>query len=284
MILSGSYKFLVDGNLIAESKNVITANGKKAIKRYLAGTLSDWAGGMAIGTGTTAATTGDTALVFEVDRQPTTIRTMDGSENIILKASFPTDLTTVIKEIGIYPFSTSTATGTYQDSIITDFSETTWTNSTSATTNSLVGVNNITNTGTSAMVLSNLNIDISGYSSTDQFQIQYYNNQTTTKNITISVGGTKNGSAGTAISTTITLTSQPVGFYISTFNIGTNLDTITSISITVSAGTVSFDAMKFLNTDETDYITGIVSRSVLASPITKTAGQTLEVEYSLAIT
>lgn len=281
-MINGFYKIYVDGELLSTSKNVITTMGKTTIKQFLAGNIPSWSGGIAIGPINSTAVVGDTKLGFEIDRAPTLTKTVDGDGNIVLRAAFPLDLVAVIYEVGVYPFANTTVSGRYQDEVITDFSESSWTGGTiDLDTLSYVGVSNIKLDGaSSSATISNLSLDISGYAQTDKFELLVNNLDANEKTLTLAF------SDGSTTST-VTLPTIPavVGAHSVSVGIGqTSVSTITSITITSTGASkdVSLDCLKFLNTDESGYTTHLVSRSVLTTPIVKFAGQDLEVEYYLA--
>lgn len=282
-MINGFYKIYIDGELQCSSKNIITNGGKTVIKQFLAGNIPSWSGGIAVGPITTAASVSDTKLYFEVDRAATLTKTVDGNGNIVLRASFPLDLQTVINEVGVYPFVSSTNSGRYQDKIITDFSETSWTNGTSDTTSSYVGTKNIIlNSSNASSTLSNLSIDISGYAKTDKFELLVNNLDANAKTITLTY---KDGTPANDTTVTFPNLSASTGLQVVSIELGaTNISTITEITMssTGASKSISLDSLKFLNTDESGYSTSLVSRSVLGSSITKYAGQDLEIEYYLA--
>lgn len=280
--LNGTYNIYLDGKKIS-SKNLITTSGKEIIKQYLAGNLPSWSGSIAVGTISTAAAVGDTSLKFEVDRRPTITKGIDPNGNIVLRAAFPLDLSLRINEVGVFPFVNTTANGRYQDSIITDFSEPGWTPSlASDTVNvSYVGSSNmkLDSTYTSA-TLTGLNIDISGYSSTDKFQLLVNNLDSNTKTITLTF---KDGNISN--NTTVTFPNI-ISSGLQSVEVAIGSTNITSINEIVLSSTntnknISLDCLKFLNADESGYALNIVSRSI-PTEVVKLAGQDLEIEYILA--
>lgn len=279
-MINGSYNLYLDGKLVSHSKNLITTSGKEVIKQYLAGNIPTWSGAIAVGSIDTATQLSDEYLMFEINRQPTITRSVDPAGNITLRASFPTDLEAVIKEVGVFPFVNTTANGRYQDALITDFSEAGWSTGTTDTNISLVGSSNILLDSTYATrTLTGLSLDLSGYSSTDQFQILVNNPDSNTKTVKLIL------SDGTNTDELTFSNATSSGVQKLSVNIGTlTVGTITQISLqsTATNKSISLDCLRVVNKDESGYAMKIVSRSVLATPIEKTAGQDLEVEYSLA--
>lgn len=277
MEIQGSYRFFLDGEEVAHSKNIITTTGKETIKRFLAGNIVDWCGGMGIGAMNTTAVVGDTALGFEIDREPTTFRSFNNGK-IIVKASFPNSLDAIIREVGIFPIASTTSDNQFQDVVLSDFSG----ESGSVTTNSSVGTGNIAlSSGTTSFTKTGLNIDISGYSSVDRIQMLAYNSDANAKTLTVGL------SDGT---TTYTLTlpslAASTGYQVVSVALGTpTISKVTQFTVTVTSvsKSVELDCLKFLNTDQTNYISGVVSRSIPSTAITKKSGQDLEVEYTLDV-
>lgn len=279
--LNGTYKVYLDGQLVSNSKNIITDGGKYTIKQFLAGNIPSWSGAIAIGPINSAASAADTKLGFEVDRQPTLTRTVDNSGNIVLRAAFPITLETVVREVGVYPFVNTTASGRYQDSIVTDFSESGWSaGGEDVSTTSYAGTKNVKldSTNTSS-TLSGIDIDISGYAQTDKFELLVNNLDANIKTITLTFSDGINSSTVTFPNLAASTGLQSVSV-----NIGaTDVQRITSITLasTNTNKDISLDCLKFLNTDESGYTMNLVSRSVI-NEIVKLAGQDLEIEYILA--
>ena len=287
--LSGSYKFYLDGELVLEKENLITTVGKSVIRKYLAGTYPDWAYAIGIGVGTgsttTAASVSDVKLQYEIERQPVIYRstyTSGSDELILLKAQFSNSLVASIKEVGVFPSVTTSLEGLYNDRVITDFSETDW--SVTPTTGGIIGTSNIqlTSTVTSA-TLSNLSFPLDGYSPADKLSLLVTNGDVAAKTITIAMTGT-NGTKSYTFSVGNTATTQIIDVL---FDTGAkSLGTLTSmtVSCTQTTGqTLSLDALKIVNYDEYGPAADMVSRSVLGTTLVKTAGQELEIEYSLKV-
>lgn len=278
--LRGRYNIYLDNQIIS-SNNLITTAGKETIKQYLAGNIPSWSGAIAIGAINTAANIADTKLGFEIDRRQTLTKSINSNGEIVIRASFPLDLQARINEVGVYPFVNTTVSGRYQDAVITDFSESTWSvGGADTTVNSYVGSSNVKldSTNTSS-TLSDLNIDISGYSKTDKFELLVNNLDANAKTITLSFTDGTNTS-------TVTFPNLPstTGIKSVSVDIGsTSVTNITSITLasTNTNKSVSLDCLKFLNTDQSGYTMNLVSRSI-PTEIVKLAGQDLEIEYILA--
>ena len=290
--LEGSYKVYLDGELVSESKNIITTVGKSVIRKYLAGTYPNWAYalGAGVGTGstTTAAAVGDVKLQYEIERQPITYKstyTSGTDELILLKANFSNSLVAVIKEVGVFPSITTSSSGLYNDRVLADFSES-WTGGNTSAVASLVGSANreFNFAGQTAMSLTGLAVAMDGYSPDDKISLLLTNGNATAKTLTVTLTGTL-GSKAYTFTTDSTATTQIKDLTLDTGP--ASIGTLNSISIACSTLTsgqsVSLDAIKLVNYDEYGPAADMVSRSVLSTPITKVAGQELEIEYSLKV-
>jgi len=138
----GRYRIILDGNIVSESDNMITDGGKITIKQFLVGNISTWASAIAVGAMNTSVSAADTKLGFEYARESISSKSLDKDGNIIIRAEFPTGQQGIIREVGLYPFISTTSTGKYQDDIITDFTETTWSSGSIDTTNMSIGASN----------------------------------------------------------------------------------------------------------------------------------------------
>lgn len=100
--MHGIYRIYKNNELVSESKNLITSNGKNIIHEYLAGTIGDWASTIGIGAYNTTAATTDYKLNYEITRLPITGR-------------YPVDSTivstTVSGSSGAYTVGVSSSTG-----------------------------------------------------------------------------------------------------------------------------------------------------------------------------
>lgn len=70
MNLSGRYNIYKNDELVYQSPNLITDNGKSIILQYLAGTINNWASYIGIGAMNTTASTSDSKLYYEISRLP----------------------------------------------------------------------------------------------------------------------------------------------------------------------------------------------------------------------
>jgi hypothetical protein len=72
--MHGIYRVYKNDEMISESNNLITSNGKDVIHQYMAGIIEDWASSIAVGAYNTAATINDYKLNYEISRFAITTR------------------------------------------------------------------------------------------------------------------------------------------------------------------------------------------------------------------
>lgn len=95
---------------------MITTNGKEIIKQFFGGQVGGIGGSIGIGTGTTAAALGDTALAAEVIRIDVVSISADLTNNrIVFKGVLPAGYLPTIYEAGLYH---STVAGTDDDVLV----------------------------------------------------------------------------------------------------------------------------------------------------------------------
>src|SRR6187431_1840996 len=99
----GTYRFIQDGKVIAESSNLITTAGKKALLDYAARYTKQLVGSLVVGIGSTAAAVGDKKLNFEVARSTVDTSTVDYPNNaVIFKAQIPQEVAVTVYEVGAH--------------------------------------------------------------------------------------------------------------------------------------------------------------------------------------
>ena len=303
-MLKGTYIYYENGQEIYRSENVITKYGKRFLTSFLAGRDSFASKSMAFGIDSTAALDTDTRLGFEFYRAPvlfgsTDIQTLNDVTTyaIVYKTTIPQDVAGYITEVGLYPeFKESLSS--YDSKFIADFdNQLDWTNTPSITeTDARVGqyLLNMSSNGTSAKEYkSNIqSIDLSGYSVNDTLKIAYVKNDANLQNIIVkfyssaldyySVTITPASGTGYKLSSDIKLDSLFPNA--STLNVDpSNINQI-GITITPVSGqstSVGLDALRINDEDTFDPDFGLISRSVLTTPLVKLAGRQVDVEYRL---
>jgi len=294
-MLKGTYVFKQGGVEVGRSENIITTNGKTAILQYLSGALSEWAASIAVGTINTTPTVNDLTLAYEVARSAVTLKSFQvGSPNlIVVKGTLAASVAANIYEVGVFPVTTANIFGTRDQLIIDDFSGiSNWTGT--YTTNQYAAQNSISpRIGTysvnipAATTISNSNfyLNLSSYSQLDSLNIL--------ANVPSGSSGTLNVvltdvSSNTAIVSYTFNGATTSGYQILSGKLPSNistLGTITSVSIqTVGvSSSITVDAIKVSVLGEITNSAGIVSRSVLTTPIAKIYGVPLDIEYYLQL-
>ena len=104
-MLKGTYVFRQNGVEIGRRHNVITTNGKKIITSFMAGLISSWCGSVALGAGYSTPTVSDTSLLFETYRagvQSMTPTYSTGNNRITAKFELSNTNECKIYEAGVY--------------------------------------------------------------------------------------------------------------------------------------------------------------------------------------
>ena len=82
---------------------MITTQGSRFIKQFLAGQSTTVIGYMSVGVGDTAASASDTDLNYELARVPVSLRTYDPvSDRLVFKGTFPEELAGRISEVALW--------------------------------------------------------------------------------------------------------------------------------------------------------------------------------------
>lgn len=305
-MIKGTYIFYEDGKEIYRSQNLITKFGKRFLTNFIAGNVEDASKDLAFGIDSTAATVDDTRLGFEFYRVPvllnsTDIQTVGSSTtySVVYKATIPQEVSGVISEVGLYP-SNRRSINNFDSKFITDFSNfLDWTdgdgfNPLSEATGAKIGDNVLTmsSDATSANeYTSSISLDISGYSNADSIRLAYYKNEADLQSITL-----KMYSSDTDYYSTIITPTSGTGYRVtdeillSSFFSGPtgspDKSQINKIGIVVTptsgnSTSVGLDGLRINDEDTFDPIFGLISRSVLGTPLTKLNGRQVDVEYKL---
>lgn len=312
MKMFGEYIFYDNNKEIYRSKNLLTKFGKRYLTQYLAGQSNTNLKDIALGVGSTAATVNDTQLGFEFYKSPVSMSSIDiqtssstglSTYGVVYKTTIPVDVAGTINEVGLFPTVSLGSTDYASNSISTFENNQSWTDSlgaypsTTTTPFPKIGTSYIS-IGAAALqskeYFYNFNIDVSGYSALDSLTIAYYQSDTNLDYVFVRTYDSNNnyyeirfpgsGSTGYKINS-LTLNN----LYSSGFGSGTPDQTaIVKISVGVKAKssgatTALFDGLRINDEDSfrTDY--GMISRSVLITPITKSLGKQMVIEYRLGI-
>jgi hypothetical protein len=308
----GEYVFYDNNKEIYRSKNLLTKFGKRYLTQYLAGQSNTNLKDIALGVGSIAATVNDTQLGFEFYKSPVSMSSIDiqtssstgvTTYGVVHKTTIPVDVAGIINEIGLFPSVSLGSTDYASNSISTFEDNQSWTDSAGAYPTSIttpfpkIGSSYLS-IGANASQLKeyfyNFNIDVSGYSALDSLTLAYYQSDLNLDYVFVRMYDSNNNyyeiryagdlSVGYKIKS-LTLNN----LYSSGLGLGTPDQTsIVKISCGVkakSSGATSalFDGMRINDEDSfrTDY--GLISRSVLANPITKSLGKQMVIEYRIGL-
>lgn len=310
--LCGEYVFYEDGQEIYRSKNLLTKFGKRYITQYLAGQENSSAKDIAIGIGSDAATVNDTQLGFEFYKSPVTMNSIDIQTNpstgtttygVVHKTTLPVDVSGTINEVGLFP-SVSLSSTDYASRFISTFEDNqSWSDLSGIV--APVVTSPVPRIGTYYMQMTaplsqakdyyyNFNFDISGYSALDSLTLAYYQSDLNLDYVYVRMYDSVNRyyeiryagspSIGYKINS-LTLNN----LYSSGYGSGTpDQSDIVKISVGVkskSSGSTSvlFDGLRINDEDafRSDY--GLISRSVLTTPIVKTIGKQMVIEYRIGL-
>jgi hypothetical protein len=303
-MLKGTYIYYENGQEVYRSENVITKYGKRFLTNFLAGRDSFSSKSMAFGIDSTSALDTNTRLGFEFYKTPvlfgsTDIQTLNDitTYSIVYKATIPQDVAGYITEVGLYP-EYKESLSSYDSKFIADFdNQLDWTNTPLITTTSArVGqyLLNMSSNGTSAKEYkTNVQaIDLSGYSVNDTLKLAYVKNDVNLQNIIIkfysspldyySVTVSPESGTGYKISSDIPLDN----LFSSSSTLNVDPSNINQIGITITpvsgqSTSAGLDALRINDEDTFDPNFGLISRSVLSTPLVKLAGRQVDVEYRL---
>jgi hypothetical protein len=294
-MIRGVYRFYQNGELLAESENILTTEGKRLILRVLAEQAASLGQALGVGVGNVAAAVTDLRLNWEIDRSPISIKSVDYDNTlVIMKTTLPQNTEYTIYEIGLWSQFSNSLNTENSSRILTTFETDfeNWDNFTLDTTQARTSTNAIkidANASSTQISSSDVNLDLSGYSNVDQFTIAFYkaNNNITTLGLVFE-------STGGVWRKTTTVSSLPVGYNVITMNKGDFVATgspdwsdINKIDIEVTAGGTAgyliLDGIRIEDADTLNPDYALVSRSVLATPLVKTDNAPMDVEYALEI-
>lgn len=291
--MRGVYRIYRDGELVAESENLITDEGRKIVLRYLAGNIGSYADVLAVGTQNVLPTSADKRLGFEFARTNVELRIPNFADNsVTFKGSLAAQDAGSVYEVGLFPLATGNNTNS-ASRLITGFEPTTepLSGGVTNTTNVRLGresysLNPAAN-GNATAVLSSLRTDFSGYGDDDSFSLAFFINDANTSSIRIrllSDAGNyfEHSISGFGTNPIYLVREMRLGDF--TVTGSPDWANITEAHFTVFAGaaatSVQLDGFRVNDTDiYPEY--GLVSRTALASPVIKEPGQQLDIEYTL---
>lgn len=314
--MKGFYVVKENGVEVGRYDNIVTTAGKQLMAKFAAGTVNKWAGAICVGAIGATATAADTRLGFEWGRAPITSSAVNlyggptggsygvsGAHRLIFKATLDQNISGKIYEFGMYPDITNSGAGVGQSSLLSiadssnpwkEYNGSAWIDLTSTpdTVNDRIGEDmvNLTATGTTKRYrLTGMALDMSAYSNLDQISFAFNNATNNPTSIAIqfvtddsnyyskSVTGTWLGATGTYKANTLTKADFVATGVPSWSN-------ITSIEFSVLAGSVAnfyLDGIRIedMDTPNPDYV--LVSHSIPSTPLTKSYGSLMDLEYYL---
>jgi hypothetical protein len=295
---------------------MITKFGKRFLTDYIAGNSTFNTKDIALGIGATAATENDTRLEFEFYRLPVSLGSINIEDNgsggfnyfAIYKTTIPQDISGVISEIGLYPGQRS-STNSYDSKFITSFENNyTWldssnnspqlkANNTTDPFLSKIGEHmvqfDVAQSSSKEYINSIVNIDLSGYSVNDSLTLSYKKKDNNVTKIRVKLYSsdtqyyyadfTPTSGTGDKIQS---ISMSSVFSNISTVAPDPTNITKIGIEVTASSGgttTVYFDGLRINDEDTFDPSYGLISRSLLSTPLQKPSGRPVDIEYKLKL-
>lgn len=293
---------------------MITKFGKRFLTTYLAGNaeFSNKTLALGIANGSDyAESDSNSRLGFEFYKLPVDFGSVDiqpaqgggYSYTVVYKATIPQDIIGVIKEVGLYSTGRK-STNNFDSQFLSTFENNLdWfypdlTNGVYVTSSdSRIGSGMIrldflnSSTTKNELVTKTSTIDISGYSANDTLTLAYNRADSNLSNLRIKfyssdtdyyygditpTSGTGNKIQSVSMASVFShYNGQPNPYSI--FKIGIEI----TRSSTSSPSVVYLDGLRINDEDTFDATYGMISRSILSSPITKIAGRQIDIEYRL---
>lgn len=281
---------------------MITTEGRAHIKRYLAGYVPVIGGAIAFGIGAVGESPGDVNLQFETARAQVTQVYYDFALNkVMFKATVPDEYVGSIYEHALYSSLEDTNNAVFGSKSVSTFDSNAelWVDSTTLageaySTLARVGGDSLAHSplasATKTSALQGLNADFSGYSANDVVSVAFNVSNANTASVYVRF------LTDTANYYTFSTTSTSAGYKIidfpksaATVTGSPDWSTISQIWVSTTsnssgASSVTWDGIRWKDTDtrNLDYI--LVARKVLASPVVKVAGQSYDIEFGLDVT
>lgn len=276
---------------------MITSSGRTFIKRYLAGQSGTLVSAIGVGIGNQAPALGDSRLQFEFARVPVLVTDYDfATDQLIFKGTLDEELEGTIYEVGLWTAEVNSASGNQESRIITTFDSASesWDIETYDTANTRIGVDSLKHTpaasGTSASVLTGITLDLSDFTSLDAFVMAFYVANANTANCKVRFRTDSSNYYE------FTVSAPTAGYKFVSFTKGTatvvgvpdwsNINEVEIRTTATSGGaaSVQYDGIRIEDIDSVAPDYGLVARTVLATPITKTEGVLRDIEYALPVT
>ena len=255
----------------------------------------------------------NTRLGFEFYRIPASFGSIDiqtdGSGNstysVVYQATIPQDVSGIIKEIGLYP-SVKDSVNNYDSKFIADFENNlmwfksdgsnpelveTTTSSIKPRVGSYFSKVSVSASQSVEFTCAYSGLDMSGYTSSDSLSFAYNQQDTNLESIAFRFYSS-DSSYYTATFTGASSVTQPnkiAKVLFSTLaanNVYADLASIIKIGVVITAkssgqAVVYLDALRIDDEDTFNANFGLISRSVLSSPVEKVAGKPVDIEYRI---
>ena len=294
---------------------MITKFGKRFLTSYLAGMVNSPAKDLSFGIDSTAvqANGNDTRLGFEFYRVPVSFGSIDiqtdesgnSTYSVVYQATIPQDVSGIIKEIGLYP-GLKSSSNNYDSKFIADFENnlmwfksdssnpelvSTTTSSIKPRVGSYFSKISLSASQSVEFTCAYSGLDLSGYTASDSLSLAYNQENTNLDSITFKFYSSDSSyySATFAGAASVTEPNKIAKVLFSTLaanNIYADLSSIIKIGVVVTAkssgqAVVYLDALRIDDEDTFNANFGLISRSVLSSPLEKIAGKPVDVEYRI---
>lgn len=290
--MQGTYR-IIQGDMVAESKNIITNAGKTSILEAVAGRDSGFATSILVGIGETPAQATDKTLEFAVGGGDITTSIVDPiNQKIYFKASLPAVDGYKIYELGCFATQYSSLQNTFGSGNITmlNFNEVDWMEVSGeyelSGEHSRVGTTSVQYVGFSE-VEGQVDTfqDLSYLPSNTTFELAYYSEGLTGLNLKFKNDDSNyfeatgwSTSDGYNISKVLKSTFVPVGT--------PDWSRISQLNVSASgtSATLALDSIRYTvpaPSESTD--SNLVSRTVLGSPVAKLPGVSMDIEYVLEL-
>jgi hypothetical protein len=290
---------------------MITKFGKRFITSYLANGLNFNSKDIAVGIGSLAATVNDTDLQFEFYRSGITLGSIDIQTNtstgqttyaVVYKTTLPTDVEGIISEIGIFPTAFAQNTD-YSSKYISSFENISyWFDSNGnqptkvLTPTPKIGSSffsvSATNGGSKSYSIDTI-FDISGYGVEDSISFAFYQSDLNLDYVYARFYSSASNYkevrffGDTSVGHKV-LTYKLSNLFNSAFTSTGTTEFANIIKIEVGAKaktslstTVLLDGLRLNDDDRYNPQYGLISRSVLSTPIVKTLGVEMDIEYKI---
>lgn len=313
--IKAGYVIRENGAVVGEVENLLTTSGKRIMASFMAGLTTRWAGAIAVGAiGTSVGATG-TRLGFEWGRAEISSSAVSygqgtsGAHRLVFKGTLDQSFAGKIYEIGIFPQTANVAAGVGQSQAISfGGSADTWQQYVGGVWTTITptfdSVNNrvggdmallpVVAGATEYYRIGGIALDLSQYSNTDLINFSFLNATTNPSSLSVVMGTDDNNwfysnpdpatwLGATGAYKAATLTKGDFG------SSGTpDWGNITSIEFDITApggGAVDLyiDGIRMEDTDTFNPDFALVSHAVMGSPVTKTGGTVMDIEYYLDV-